>query len=611
MNSEARLQLGWVRSEPSKRRLPHQLRRHGEDQRRIDLHRQPRRRRQFLVELTWRPRGAADDDAGAVRGRFLQQLQRQLVRHGQDDAWTNLALLVVRPLGVGAEHPRLLRLDRAADPQPYFGIDFHRRVGLDHRPGRILHLAVHHEPESALFRVIAEQDDRLREIWIRHLRHREEQDRRGARHIRIIPLSACGVYQSDIQVPAQAGHLRPGHRRALDERAQLIVRSASQFDEARQIQTGARLPRRIRGRRCRLVVRTDLLTDVAAIHLRADCRVILRRHFTAMFNRQVRQAPRGIEHARFDERAGRARLQASGAAAALLEPLAVGLESERCDDLAEEKPRPELGVDQTRVLANPAQPGVLRVNPLLNRTAIHVRPGLEPFELLRPERATDPRKQSIEAHLQDVVIVVAPGISGDTGDVGGEVVRVRSRRVVERGSDYNAARVGNDPPDIGTLVRRAVHPCHGGRVATLEPLRKERELRIALGARNAAEIESELPRTRLDRFGSNQLLATNCRTTYGRMPPWRKATSSSGVSMRTVTLNSSCDPPAPVATTFTLPRGFKPSATPRRLNSSVPVSFSSAAVCPALNSSGSTPMFTRLLRCMRSNDSAMTAFTPN
>src|SRR5688500_9670422 len=102
MNSEARLQLGWVRSEPSKRRLPHQLGRHGEDQRRIDLHRQPRRRRQFLVELTWRPRGAADDDAGAVRGRFLQQLQRQLVRHGQDDAWTNLALLVVRALGVGA-----------------------------------------------------------------------------------------------------------------------------------------------------------------------------------------------------------------------------------------------------------------------------------------------------------------------------------------------------------------------------------------------------------------------------------------------------------------------------------------------------------------------------
>src|SRR5688500_7464161 len=214
------------------------------------------------------------DDAGTVRGRFLQQLQRELVRHGQHDAWTNLALLVVRSLSVGAQHPRLLRLDRSAYPQPHFRVNLHRRVGPDHRPGRLLHLAVHDEAEGAFFRVVAEQNDRLREVWIRHLRHREEENRRGARHNRIIPLSARGVYQGDVQVPAQAGDLRPGHRRALDERAQLIVRLACQIDEARQIETGARLPWRIAGRRSRLVVRTDFLTDVAAVHLGADGRVI-------------------------------------------------------------------------------------------------------------------------------------------------------------------------------------------------------------------------------------------------------------------------------------------------------------------------------------------------
>jgi hypothetical protein len=52
----------------------------------------------------------------------------------------------------------------------------------------------------------------------------------------------------------------------------------------------------------------------------------------------------------------RTRLDALGAAAALLEPLRVGLERERRDDLAEEQPRSDLGVDETRVLADPSKP---------------------------------------------------------------------------------------------------------------------------------------------------------------------------------------------------------------------------------------------------------------
>ena len=42
-----------------------------------------------------------------------------------------------------------------------------------------------------------------------------------------------------------------------------------------------------------------------------------------------------------------------------------------------------------------------------------------------------------------------------------------------------------------------------------------------------------------------------------------------------------------------------------------PLNLSDAAFCPALNSSGSTPMFTRLLRWMRSKLSASTALTPS
>ena len=67
----------------------------------------------------------------------------------------------------------------------------------------------------------------------------------------------------------------------------------------------------------------------------------------------------------------------------------------------------------------------------------------------------------------------------------------------------------------------------------------------------------------------------------------------------------------PTARTDTEPAGFNPSAMPRISYCSLPVRPSEAAVTPAWNCSGSTPMFTRLLRWMRSKLSAMTALTPS
>ena len=94
-----------------------------------------------------------------------------------------------------------------------------------------------------------------------------------------------------------------------------------------------------------------------------------------------------IEHARLDERAGRTRLETARAAAALLEPLRVGLERQRADDLAEKQPRAELGVDQAGVLADPAEPGVLRVDALLHRAGVDVGARVERLgRLLRASR---------------------------------------------------------------------------------------------------------------------------------------------------------------------------------------------------------------------------------
>ena len=63
VHSGAGLQRRRIRAEPADRHLPHLLRFDAEDQLRIDVERQPRRRRELLVELTRSPAGVADDDA--------------------------------------------------------------------------------------------------------------------------------------------------------------------------------------------------------------------------------------------------------------------------------------------------------------------------------------------------------------------------------------------------------------------------------------------------------------------------------------------------------------------------------------------------------------------
>ena len=105
---------------------------------------------------------------------------------------------------------------------------------------------------------------------------------------------------------------------------------------------------------------------------------------------------------------------------------------------------------------------------------------------------------------------------------------------------------------------------------------------------------------------------TSCRSTYGRMPPCRNAASSSGVSMRASALKRTGAPSGRRASTAISPRAAGRSAMPvTRERLLGPSGRGSPRSRPPRNCSGSTPMFTRLLRWMRSKLSAMTAFTPS
>ena len=94
-------------------------------------------------------------------------------------------------------------------------------------------------------------------------------------------------------------------------------------------------------------------------------------------DREVRHAAGGVQDPRVDDGAGWTRLQAQRAGSALVERRGGGVERQAAQDLRQEQPRPEVGVDDTRVLADPPQPGMLRVDTLLDRSGVDVRLGLE------------------------------------------------------------------------------------------------------------------------------------------------------------------------------------------------------------------------------------------
>src|SRR5262245_28611241 len=108
-----------------------------------------------------------------------------------------------------------------------------------------------------------------------------------------------------------------------------------------------------------MVVRTDVLTDIAAVDVIVQRGTKLVRDGGAKLDRQGRDAAGRIEHTSIDQRAGRTGIQTSAARSALLERLCVGLEVKGGDDFGEKEPRTVLGVDEAGVLPDPSEPGVL------------------------------------------------------------------------------------------------------------------------------------------------------------------------------------------------------------------------------------------------------------
>ena len=104
---------------------------------------------------------------------------------------------------------------------------------------------------------------------------------------------------------------------------------------------------------------------------------------------------------------------------------------------AQEQPRTELGIDQAGVLADPAEPGVLRVHPLLHRAGVHVGARVE--RLGRRRRASTPAaRRAAASGRRGSRRPRRSGRCGRRPRAGS--VGVRPVGVVERAGDDDAAR---------------------------------------------------------------------------------------------------------------------------------------------------------------------------
>ena len=348
------------------------------------------------------------------------------------------------------------------------------------------------QAERAVGHVVAEQHHRPREVRVLQLRHRHAaasaETGSSSSAITSAPVLAIEPRPSaQPRVPRPAGRGRSARRapRAACGRAC----AAAVANRHRQVAPQPRTPARFialpfssarssssdrchksssagrRGRRAAatpasaghavdgvLVPGTDVLADVAAVGVMRRCLAALLReslplvsivrydrHRVASSTCGSTSAPVG--HASRQQRAG----------PALIERRLVGLELQIGDDHGQEQPGPELGVDQARVLADPAEPGVLRVDALLHRTGVDVAraPRSRP-----PPRARSRLDQRVQPALDDDVIVVAPGVARDRRAIAAR--RTRSSRAGRccrscRGDDR--ARRGQDVPDVARGAR--------------------------------------------------------------------------------------------------------------------------------------------------------------
>ena len=141
--------------------------------------------RQLLVELTRTPPGIAGKHQRPGSGTRLEHTPQENGRRREKQARHDGAVLDVGRL-FSTEDPSAIRFDRSAGVESQIVAVLNGWFEANHSRRRLVGRAIQHETERSLGHEVAQQHNRLGEVWILQLWHREQE--RGFESFRHDPI---------------------------------------------------------------------------------------------------------------------------------------------------------------------------------------------------------------------------------------------------------------------------------------------------------------------------------------------------------------------------------------------------------------------------------------
>ncbi len=302
----------------------------------------------------------------------------------------------------------------------------------------------------------------------------------------------------DVASPVAVARSTQGH--AFGFRQVLRLAPAEELDQLRLVEAVSRNEVRFRAHLRVAVPGAYQLAVVAAEDAIAHQRTQFERYGTVMLDGQVGDAAACIELIGTNEGVRRADIEAGPAAAAVIARRFAFVRRQRQIgvNLAEQEAGPGLAVEQQRVLADPAEPGVARHRTLQRRCTVG-----EHTVSVRSDLFFDAGAQALEPAAQELVIIAAQCVAGDVGTPA--VGKQRPGVVNGRPAIHPYADDADGPLVQGvrpsSLLGIARHVLHAGMMAGGQPAAQVDQIFVQGQAGNAGIGESEFQRPFADAAG--------------------------------------------------------------------------------------------------------------
>lgn len=273
-------------------------------------------------------------------------------------------------------------------------------------------------------------------------------------------IGGANVTENDGGVAFEAREFEAREGRSLGVGAKIVLIPR---EHGTQVGVFARGERGFAGGGGPAIPRADIEAIIAAEETIADGGAKFFGNRAMMLDKQIGEAPAGIELVGRGNGAGRANINTRGAGAAMVAARCVGREFEGGGDDTEEQPGAEPGVDQQSIFALPTEPGLRGEGLFQNGAGVHIGAALAPVFACEGSEAA----QALE---QEIVVIAPERVFGDAiaaGRLG--LIIIHTHKYQTTGE--RRARGGGEQLGRGkAAVVIALEPTHAAVLALGEPL---------------------------------------------------------------------------------------------------------------------------------------------